>query len=180
MQARRVQILRPHHGACLQADRPSADVRGAPHALLLLRQCMQMQRWLLAWERRRRVFVLGPSHHHYTRRCCLSPASSYGTPLGKGLHAPFGAMRCRCTSPLATLMHGSWPPTSLPALSAGDIPIDAAVYEELRATGEFNSMDMSTDEVRFRLPHLLFHLLPPSEYDSLQCKRRGCVPAGRA
>ncbi|BDA46197.1 Protein MEMO1 [Coccomyxa sp. Obi] len=29
-----------------------------------------------------RVFVLGPSHHHYTRRCCISPASSYNTPLG--------------------------------------------------------------------------------------------------
>ncbi|KAK9906594.1 hypothetical protein WJX75_004697 [Coccomyxa subellipsoidea] len=29
-----------------------------------------------------RVFILGPSHHYYTRRCCLSPASSYDTPLG--------------------------------------------------------------------------------------------------
>ena len=29
-----------------------------------------------------RVFVLGPSHHWYTRRCALSPAAAYGTPLG--------------------------------------------------------------------------------------------------
>ncbi|KAH9546987.1 hypothetical protein CY35_11G010400 [Sphagnum magellanicum] len=29
-----------------------------------------------------RVFLLGPSHHHYTRRCALSTASIYKTPLG--------------------------------------------------------------------------------------------------
>lgn len=30
----------------------------------------------------RRVFLLGPSHHYYTKRCCLSTASVYETPLG--------------------------------------------------------------------------------------------------
>ena len=29
-----------------------------------------------------RVFLLGPSHHFYTRQCCLSRATHYGTPLG--------------------------------------------------------------------------------------------------
>jgi AmmeMemoRadiSam system protein B len=28
------------------------------------------------------VFLLGPSHHHYTRGCLLSPHDSYATPLG--------------------------------------------------------------------------------------------------
>jgi AmmeMemoRadiSam system protein B len=29
-----------------------------------------------------RVFLLGPSHHHFTRRCCLTTCSTYDTPLG--------------------------------------------------------------------------------------------------
>ena len=29
-----------------------------------------------------RVFLLGPSHHFYTRQCCLSGATHYGTPMG--------------------------------------------------------------------------------------------------
>lgn len=30
----------------------------------------------------RRVFLLGPSHHHYSKHCLLSPAEAYSTPLG--------------------------------------------------------------------------------------------------
>ncbi|PSC72228.1 cell motility mediator [Micractinium conductrix] len=30
----------------------------------------------------RRVFLLGPSHHFYSKHCLLSPAEEYGTPLG--------------------------------------------------------------------------------------------------
>lgn len=30
----------------------------------------------------RRVFLLGPSHHHFTRRCALSKCTAYATPLG--------------------------------------------------------------------------------------------------
>eukprot|EP00890_Picochlorum_soloecismus_P003572 jgi/Picsp_1/4215/NSC_01724-R1_mediator of cell motility 1 len=30
----------------------------------------------------KRIFLLGPSHHFYTRHCHLSPCSSYSTPLG--------------------------------------------------------------------------------------------------
>ncbi|CAJ1973691.1 unnamed protein product [Sphenostylis stenocarpa] len=29
-----------------------------------------------------RVFLLGPSHHHYTPNCALSSATFYETPLG--------------------------------------------------------------------------------------------------
>lgn len=32
---------------------------------------------------RRRVFLLGPSHHVYTRKCVLSSAQEYTTPLGR-------------------------------------------------------------------------------------------------
>lgn len=31
----------------------------------------------------KRVFLLGPSHHAYTRKCCLSTATAYDTPLGE-------------------------------------------------------------------------------------------------
>jgi AmmeMemoRadiSam system protein B len=31
---------------------------------------------------RSRVFLLGPSHHYNTRKCALSTASIYKTPLG--------------------------------------------------------------------------------------------------
>lgn len=31
---------------------------------------------------RSRVFLLGPSHHHYTRKCALSTVSIYKTPIG--------------------------------------------------------------------------------------------------
>lgn len=30
----------------------------------------------------KRVFLLGPSHHHFTRKCALSPAKTYESPLG--------------------------------------------------------------------------------------------------
>lgn len=29
-----------------------------------------------------RVFLLGPSHHHYTPKCALSTATVYKTPIG--------------------------------------------------------------------------------------------------
>jgi AmmeMemoRadiSam system protein B len=32
--------------------------------------------------RSRRVFLLGPSHHFYSKQCLLSPADQYATPLG--------------------------------------------------------------------------------------------------
>jgi len=31
----------------------------------------------------KRVFILGPSHHHYLTRCALSQCTTYDTPLGQ-------------------------------------------------------------------------------------------------
>jgi AmmeMemoRadiSam system protein B len=68
-----------------------------------------------------RVFLLGPSHHYNTRKCALSTASIYKTPLG-------------------------------------DLPIDLEVYQELRATGKFEVMNLSVDEaehsMEMHLPYL--------------------------
>ncbi|XP_024364403.1 uncharacterized protein [Physcomitrium patens] len=72
-------------------------------------------------QRVQRVFLLGPSHHHFTRKCCLSKVSVYKTPLG-------------------------------------DLPIDNEVYEELRASGRFEDMDVSVDEaehsMEMHLPYI--------------------------
>lgn len=72
-------------------------------------------------QRIQRVFLLGPSHHHFTRKCALSTASVYKTPLG-------------------------------------DLPIDHEVYDELRASGRFEDMDLSVDEaehsMEMHLPYL--------------------------
>jgi MEMO1 family protein len=32
--------------------------------------------------RRKRVFLLGPSHHHYLSNCALTKCDTYETPLG--------------------------------------------------------------------------------------------------
>lgn len=59
--------------------------------------------------RSKRVFLLGPSHYLGTRKCVLSSATEYVTPLGS-LH------------------------------------IDQPVYDELRATGAFEVMELEPDE----------------------------------
>ncbi|KAG6548691.1 hypothetical protein Mapa_009846 [Marchantia paleacea] len=68
-----------------------------------------------------RVFLLGPSHHHFTRKCALSTTSVYKTPLG-------------------------------------DLPIDLEVYQELKATGRFEDMEISVDEaehsMEMHLPYI--------------------------
>ncbi|GBF89365.1 hypothetical protein Rsub_01937 [Raphidocelis subcapitata] len=61
-----------------------------------------------------RVFLLGPSHHVYGRRCWLSPAREYETPLGP-------------------------------------LEVDQGVYEELRATGAFDTMTAAEDEAEHSL-----------------------------
>jgi len=82
------------------------------------------------------VFVLGPSHHVYTRECLLSRASHYCTPLGADRHP-------RCTTSTAVLR------TRLPTPEwTGDVEVDQAVCSELRATGAFKYMDLDVDEVR--------------------------------
>ncbi|KAI8468186.1 MAG: MEMO1 family [Monoraphidium minutum] len=62
----------------------------------------------------KRVFLLGPSHHVYGRRCWLSPNAEYETPLGP-------------------------------------LPVDGEVYDELRATGAFDTMSASEDEAEHSL-----------------------------
>lgn len=42
-----------------------------------------------------RVFLLGPSHHVYTKSCALSSAQHYSTPLG-GRHDWYPAAACHC------------------------------------------------------------------------------------
>lgn len=96
--------------------------------------------------RRRRVFLLGPSHHVFTRKCMLSSAQDYTTPLGTctadGEHAwphcvqqPAASRRitaCRC-----------WL-----LARAGKLVIDADVYGQLLATGAFEQMSADVDEAR--------------------------------
>lgn len=62
----------------------------------------------------RRVFLLGPSHHVFTRRCMLSAQEAYDTPLGA-------------------------------------MPIDQEVYAQLRATGQFDTMNREQDEAEHSL-----------------------------
>ena len=70
--------------------------------------------------RSERVFILGPSHHVFGRRCWLSPASAYETPFGP-------------------------------------LPVDAAVYKELVATGAFDVLSPAEDEAEHSLElHLPF------------------------
>ena len=81
---------------------------------------------------RRTVFILGPSHHKYTPRCALSQASSYETPAGADCSAG-------CS------LHGE---LILTARHPGDLVINAAVVEGLRATRKFEDMSLAVDEVR--------------------------------
>lgn len=62
----------------------------------------------------KRVFLLGPSHHVSTRKCVLSSADVYDTPLGS-------------------------------------MTIDKEVYEDLKATGEFEQMSIDVDEAEHSL-----------------------------
>lgn len=90
---------------------------------------------------RSRVFILGPSHHYYTRRCCLSPASSYDTPLGV-LLPPINAcvQYDKHRSHLSVPMQPNF-------VIAGSVSIAQDVYQELQSTGQFDVMDIDVDEV---------------------------------
>ena len=103
-QARGLPILRAMCSICLCQHRSTTHVRSLS---VLVSRCMDM--WLTtfcdfgccvhcshllrswAWIYccvfgkgilRSRVFLLGPSHHHYTRKCALSTVSIYKTPIG--------------------------------------------------------------------------------------------------
>ena len=69
--------------ACGQPKSP--DVRGviAPHAgYSYSGRCAAFPFANIDPQRTSRVFLLGPSHHHYTPKCALSMATVYKTPLG--------------------------------------------------------------------------------------------------
>lgn len=97
--------------------------------------------------RRARVFLLGPSHHVYTRKCLLSPATHYCTPLGAyRTRDTFACLRCLCTLEVSTmsLLRSE---RLLPTLWAGDAEVDLDINRELEATGAFEYMDLDVDEV---------------------------------
>lgn len=95
---------------------------------------------------RSRVFVLGPSHHYYTRQCCLSPAGTYNTPLGVFLY--FSCMfHLFLLLSVVSMLH-CLNMTRHHSPVAGPIEIAMDTYQELQATGEFDIMDIDVDEVR--------------------------------
>ncbi|CAI5500508.1 unnamed protein product [Closterium sp. Naga37s-1] len=61
---------------------PDAAVRAviAPPTLPLTRSMLSVR--LVLSSSCRRIFLLGPSHHHYTRKCVLPRSTSFHTPLG--------------------------------------------------------------------------------------------------
>jgi predicted class III extradiol MEMO1 family dioxygenase len=96
---------------------------------------------------RSRVIILGPSHHFYTRRCCLSPATHFDTPLGASLAIWQDVMLIRWLSRDSGI--------SGDGRCAGSVSLSAEVYRELEATGEFDIIDMEADEVMEKFKALL-------------------------
>ncbi|KAK3283050.1 hypothetical protein CYMTET_9238 [Cymbomonas tetramitiformis] len=81
------EVLSRQLGEWLQkADNPyTAPVRAiiAPHAgYRYSGRCAAYAYKHIDPSQIKRVFLLGPSHHYFTRKCCLSIASSYSSPLG--------------------------------------------------------------------------------------------------
>ena len=88
------QVLRTQLGDWLQQANDAGDTRPsdatgacraviAPHAgYSFSGQCAAHAYRHLNPTAIKRVFLLGPSHHHFTRRCCLTECAQYDTPLG--------------------------------------------------------------------------------------------------
>lgn len=51
------------------------------------------------------MFLLGPSHHFYSKHCLLSPAEEYGTPLGEQGRPKLG---CLCRDMHQPSYHAGW------------------------------------------------------------------------
>jgi hypothetical protein len=87
---------------------------------------------------RKRVFILGPSHHVYLNGCALSKCTEYATPLGV---LPLD----RSSTPIFSVS----PPVLLTLFAAID---------ELKKTGQFSEMDLDTDEdehsIEMHLPYV--------------------------
>ena len=95
---------------------------------------------------RSRVFILGPSHHFYTRQCCLSPASHFETPLGE-----LSDTHCSGIASPVSICVWSMADEAV-ACCPGAVPLSTETYRELRATGEFDMLDVEADEVRSACP----------------------------
>lgn len=86
----------------------------------------------------KRVFILGPSHHVYLDGCALSKCTEYATPLG--------------SLPLDR-------PSMLLFLGVSSESYESfAAIEELKKTGKFSEMELSTDEdehsIEMHLPYV--------------------------
>jgi MEMO1 family protein len=77
-------LQKAHHSSSFDPTTlPKARAIIAPHAGF--RYCGHIMAYaftLIPIATTKRIFLLGPSHHHYTKQCLLSEASSYTTPLG--------------------------------------------------------------------------------------------------
>lgn len=98
-----------------------------------------MLRVTLSHSLRKRVFILGPSHHVYIQSCALSACESYATPLG--------------SLPLDRESVSKFSSKCPPYSSGDDLAID-----ELKSTGKFETMSQSTDEdehsIELHLPYV--------------------------
>jgi AmmeMemoRadiSam system protein B len=87
---------------------------------------------------RKRVFLLGPSHHAYLPGVALSRFKSYDTPLGD--------------IPICSKSE------SAPVTCTGSRPADVEAVSELKETGIFSDMSPSVDEaehsLEMHLPYL--------------------------
>lgn len=87
---------------------------------------------------RKRVFILGPSHHVYLTRCEVSDCDYYDTPLGR--------LRIDKASECFFVL----------LKTAGNL----SVNNELLKTGKFQSMKVDTDEdehsIEMHLPYVYY------------------------
>jgi Memo-like protein len=86
------------------------------------------------------VFILGPSHHVYTRKCVLSRATHYGTPMGERAALSFLVSNISVSQKCCCFVSGS-------GFRAGAFEIDQAVCNDLRATRLFEEMSLDVDQV---------------------------------
>lgn len=94
----------------------------------------------------KRVFVLGPSHHWYTKRCAISGAAAYETPVGNLPVDQQSAPPQHRAPPLRLPPHSTATTRALTANSCRTRDPPAPAYDELRATGLFDVMPLDVDE----------------------------------
>lgn len=104
---------------------------------------------------RKRIFILGPSHHAYIPGCALSTATCYNTPLYN--------LKIDSESKiisLQSLLNGSYSCVcdGCVCLSVVCLSVCLKVYRELKSTGLFEEMSLSVDEeehsIEMQLPYI--------------------------